>query len=120
MLIGIGFIGLIALAAFVGKLPYLVVGAYLVLSAVAFTMYAVDKSKARNNQWRISESTLHLLSLIGGWPGALVAQQVFRHKRKKEAFRTVFWMTVIVNCAALVWLFLPSGTSAPGAILGSS
>ena len=41
--------------------------------------------------------TLHGLSLIGGWPGALIAQQVLRHKSRKEEFRFVFWLTVVIN-----------------------
>jgi len=79
---------------------------YLGASALAFLAYAGDKSAARNNARRTPERSLHLLGLIGGWPGALVAQQVLRHKSKKEAFRTVFLATVIVNCGALVYLLM--------------
>ena len=75
-------------------------------------MYAVDKSAARKGAWRTQESTLHLLSLAGGWPGALVAQQKLRHKSRKQSFRFVFWVTVLLNCGAFVWLFTPTGASA--------
>jgi len=51
---------------------------------------AFSKSAARKGAWRTQESTLHLLSLVGGWPGALVAQQKLRHKSKKQSFRFVF------------------------------
>jgi uncharacterized membrane protein YsdA (DUF1294 family) len=51
---------------------------------------------------------LHVVALFGGWPGALIAQGVFRHKSTKEEFQTVFWTTVVLNCAALLWL-LESG-----------
>ena len=77
---------------------------YIAGSVITFLAYARDKSAARNNRWRTPESTLHLLSLIGGWPGALVAQRVLRHKSSKQPFRTVFWGTVLLNGAALIWV----------------
>ena len=77
---------------------------YLATSGVTFIAYWRDKSAARNDQWRIKEKTLHLLALAGGWPGALVARQVFRHKTRKPAFRLLFWLTVLVNWGALGWL----------------
>ena len=60
---------------------------YLAASAASIVVYAVDKSAARHGRWRASESTLHLLAIIGGWPGALVAQQVFHHKSRKPSFQ---------------------------------
>lgn len=55
----------------------------------------------------------HLLALIGGWPGALLAQRLYHHKTKKPSFRFVFWLTVLGNCAALLWLVLQPAAS-PG------
>ena len=83
--------------------------AYLVVSALTFVAYALDKSAARRGSWRTAESTLHMLALIGGWPGALVAQQVLRHKSSKAEFRAVFWITVVLNIAGLVLLASPYG-----------
>ena len=103
------FLALIALLVFTGKLPGFVFGLYLGLSAVAFVAYAIDKSAARNHRWRTQESTLHLLGLMGGWPGALVARQVLHHKSKKESFREAFRLTVVVNCSALFLLLSPWG-----------
>lgn len=74
---------------------------YAIASVAAFVAYAVDKRAARSGAWRTPESTLHLLALLGGWPGALLAQTVLRHKTQKSSFRAVFWVTVIMNCAAL-------------------
>ena len=54
-----------------------------------------------NKQWRTPESTLHLLELLGGWPGGLVAQQVFRHKTRKFSYQLTFWC--IVGLHGLVW-----------------
>ncbi|GAC21089.1 DUF1294 domain-containing protein [Paraglaciecola arctica] len=77
-------------------------------SAIAFFVYAFDKAKAQRGVWRIQESTLHLFALLGGWPRAAVAQQLLRHKSKKREFRTVFWGTVIIIIAGLLWLYLES------------
>jgi uncharacterized membrane protein YsdA (DUF1294 family) len=80
-------------------------------SLLTFIMYAWDKSAAKSGEWRTQESTLHLMSLAGGWPGALIAQQKLRHKTKKQSFRLVFWVTVLLNCGAFVWLFTPNGAA---------
>ncbi len=85
------------------ELPVTLLAAYGLLSGVAFLMYGADKSAAEQGRWRTSESTLHMIAVIGGWPGALVARSVFRHKTTKQPFRTVFWFTVIANCVALAW-----------------
>jgi len=82
-------------------------------------VYALDKSAAKKGAWRTQESTLHLLSLAGGWPGALIAQQKLRHKSKKQSFRFVFWVTVIMNCSAFFWLFTPTGAATLGLFFSS-
>jgi uncharacterized membrane protein YsdA (DUF1294 family) len=78
---------------------------YLAASAASIVVYAVDKSAARDGRWRARESTLHLLAVIGGWPGALVAQRLFRHKSRKPSFQAAFLLTVVLNCALLVWFW---------------
>lgn len=103
-----------------GKLPIAILGLYLVASAVAFVAYAFDKSAARNDQRRTPENTLHLFALVGGWPGALVAQRMLRHKSKKQSFQIKFWATVVLNCGALGWLFSSSGAGALRSILGAA
>ena len=82
---------------------------YLVVSVLTFGLYAKDKSAAQTGNWRISESTLHLFSLAGGWPGAALAQSQLRHKSKKMPFRAVYWLTVMLNCGLLGWLLTPKG-----------
>ena len=79
----------------------LMVGFYAIASFITFIVYAIDKSAAKKGAWRIKESRLHCLSLIGGWPGALLAQQKLRHKSYKQPFRVVFWLTVILNVSTL-------------------
>lgn len=74
---------------------------YGFLSLITFCFYGVDKSAAKRGKQRVRESTLHLLSLFGGWFGALLGQKVFRHKTKKLRFLLVFWLTVVVNIAVM-------------------
>ena len=103
------FLSAVAAAVFVTSLPPVILPAYLATSVATFIAYALDKSAARKGRWRTSEGTLHLLSLLGGWPGALVAQSALRHKSRKQPFRAIFWLTVVVNCAVLTWLSTPGG-----------
>lgn len=86
------------------KLPWKFVVAWIAINVLTYVVYAADKSSAKRGRWRIPEARLHLLALVGGWPAAAVAQQRLRHKSSKGEFRAVFWVTVIVNCAAMIWL----------------
>ena len=93
--------------------PALLLLGYAVLSGVALVMYRADKAAARRGGWRTPEANLHVVALLGGWPGALVARPLFRHKTSKQPFRSVFWCTVVANCAALVW-FVYAAPGMPG------
>ena len=87
-----------------GLLPIAIAAVYLAASVAAVVAYGVDKSAAQSGEWRTRERTLHGLAVIGGWPGALIAQNIFHHKSRKPSFQFAFWTTVAVNCAALaVW-----------------
>jgi uncharacterized membrane protein YsdA (DUF1294 family) len=86
------------------QLPPLVGAAYLAMSLVCFCSYALDKSAARKGERRTPESTLLMLGLLGGWPGAVLAQQWLRHKTVKQPFRQMFWFTVVANLAFFLWL----------------
>ncbi len=105
------FITAVCISVFAEKIPPVILGFYLVVSLLTFIIYARDKSAAQKGAWRTPENTLHLLSLIGGWPGALIAQQKLRHKSRKQPFRFIFWITLLVNCGALIWLFTPTGAA---------
>ncbi|WP_347978800.1 DUF1294 domain-containing protein [Microbacterium sp. ProA8] len=97
LVFAIGF----AVAYLVLGLAWWVPVLYGAASLVTFAAYGIDKSAARRGATRISEQTLLLLGLVGGWPGALVAQQLFRHKTRKRSFRRAFWGTVGVNVLVL-------------------
>lgn len=109
------FLGGLALAAVIlgsllGFVPAVIPIGYVGLSFLSYFMYFWDKAAAGRNGQRTPESSLHLVDCLGGWPGALIAQQQFRHKTVKASFQAVFWLTVVVNIAAVAWL-IRSGIS---------
>ena len=79
-----------------GLSPWLV-GGLVGVNALTALVYALDKSAARRGRRRMSERTLLLLGLLGGWPAALVAQQLLRHKTSKRSFQLAFWATVAID-----------------------
>jgi uncharacterized membrane protein YsdA (DUF1294 family) len=86
-----------------------IVGANL----LAFGLFAVDKRAAIRGDQRIPENTLLLVSLLGGSPCAFAAQQLFRHKTRKQPFLTRFWMVVSFQVVvAISWVVL--GLPLPG------
>lgn len=110
------FAALIAIVL-TGKLPKPLLWLYAIASLLAFVAYWTDKHAARAGRWRTPESTLHLLALIGGWPGALMAQWHLRHKSAKLSFLIVFWATVLLNCSALGLFLTPTGARALRSVL---
>lgn len=84
-----------------------VAAAYLLASLAAFVVYAHDKWAARHGQQRTSEARLHWLGLACGWPGALLAQQLLRHKSSKRTFASKYWSTVALNVAGFVAVHSP-------------
>lgn len=80
----------------------------LLANILTLVIYGVDKMAARKAWRRVPESTLLIFGFVGGWPGAIVGQQVFRHKTQKQPFKTYFIISVILNIAVLVavyWLY---------------
>lgn len=122
------FLGALVCGWGLGRVPLPVAVGYSAMSAVAFLLYRRDKRAARAGDRRTRERTLHLASLLGGWPGSLVAQGRFRHKTRKVTFQLVFWATVALNCAALAWALGArhaiqstwTGSSSPGSITEGS
>lgn len=97
---------------FLGHYPWKLLAGWTVVNAITFLLYAMDKNAAEKGRWRTPEARLHLLALAGVWPAAAFAQQKFRHKTTKESFRAAFWMTVVVNAAAMLWLASRYGVGA--------
>lgn len=111
-----GFFVLYVVVGMIWQPPLVLAAIYVGASVITFLAYAKDKRAAQRNAWRTSETMLHLLAFAGGWPGALVAQQVLRHKSTKREFRVGFWTTVILNVAGFVLFCSPVGQSLWAAI----
>ena len=101
--IALVFLLILASASYLAYTPKFILWIYLGASFITFLIYAKDKSAAKRGKWRTPEQTLHVYSLLCGWPGALIAQQWLRHKSQKRSFRIVFWITIILNVGILVW-----------------
>lgn len=102
----LGWAVLIAWGSWAGRLPAMALLIALALNLLTFFVYWRDKHAAQTSQWRTSENTLHLFSLLGGWSGAWFAQQVLRHKSGKASFRAEYWMTVALHCIVLMGFLL--------------
>ena len=76
---------------------------YLTTSAIAFLTLGLDKRRARRGEWRVPESTLHALELLGGWPGSFFGQRVHRHKTRKASYQVVFWLIAALHVAGWTW-----------------
>lgn len=79
----------------------LLIASMVLLSLLSYAVYAVDKRAAQQGRRRVPERTLHLLALLGGWPGALLAQRRLRHKTAKPSFLIVFWLTTLGHVVAV-------------------
>ena len=77
----------------------------LLINVVTFGFYGADKFQARRGGWRIRESTLHILALLGGTPGALAGQLVFRHKTRDRRFRAIFIVIVVLQIILVATIY---------------
>lgn len=73
------------------------------VNLLAFVLYGVDKLKARQGRWRISEATLLLLAAIGGALGAWVGMQLWRHKTQHPRFRYGVSLLLLAWLVLLTW-----------------
>jgi uncharacterized membrane protein YsdA (DUF1294 family) len=105
-----GFLAVFATLEAHWNVPDWVIALYAVTSLSAYIGYYMDKRAAQARQWRVREGTLLALGLLGGWPGAMLAQQVLHHKTRKVEFRRAFWGTVALNIAALIAFTSPTWT----------
>ena len=115
----VSFLVALAAVAAAGRLETSWLALYYGASIITYGVYARDKTAAQNADRRTPESTLHLLSLVGGWPGALIAQVLLRHKTRKPSFLIGYWFTVIVNCISL-GVIVGKGVSPVKVLLGSA
>ncbi len=103
----VAFAGLYLVALLLWRVPVWVSVLYAGTSLLAAALYAADKRAAVEERWRVPEQSLILVGLVGGWPGAVIAQQMLRHKTRKTAFRVEFWASVGLNVIGFIVLTSP-------------
>lgn len=114
---GLFFIILVIFTLTYNKSLLIPVG-YVMFSLVTFFAYGRDKSQAMRNGQRVPERSLHILGLLGGWPGGLIGQYHYRHKIKKPSYQVMYWVFVMFNVGVLIWFY--STTSYPNTVIGVS
>lgn len=97
----------LALLTFTGYLNSMLLLVISIMNAITYWMYAQDKEAAQLGNRRVPENTLHLLSFLGGWPAAWLAQQRLRHKTQKQPFRKIYFCTIVFNILLILWLISP-------------
>lgn len=85
--------------------PHSLVVWFLGVNLLTLGLYGLDKIAARRGWRRVSEMTLLLFGVVGGWPGAMIGQQLFRHKTQKQPFKSYFVLSVVLNIVMLVVLY---------------
>ncbi len=85
--------------------PLWILCIYAIVSLLTFFTFGYDKHQAKLGKRRIPERTLHLLELLGGWPGSALGQAFFRHKRRKFSYMIVFAGIVLLHLAGWVEFF---------------
>jgi len=88
----------------------IILGAVVVIcNIVSFALYAIDKRRAANKQWRISEFTLILSGFLMGGIGALLGMRILRHKTQHLQFKLLVPLAVVLNLAIIVLVLHFSG-----------
>lgn len=106
----IAYIVMIALLVLTGLLNGMVLLLISIINVITYWMYAQDKEAAQQGNRRVPENTLHVLSFLGGWPAAWLAQQKLRHKTQKQPFRKIYFCTIVFNLLLIGWLCSPFNT----------
>ncbi len=96
------FIALCVAVSYWWETPSWFFAIYVAASVLSYVAYAADKHAAQKGSWRTEERTLLILGLLGGWPGAIIAQEHLRHKTRKIRFQLAFWITVTLNVVTFV------------------
>lgn len=76
------------------------------VSVITFIVFGIDKLKAKKSWWRIPESTLMVLAVIGGSIGALLGMYVFHHKTLHKKFTIGIPVILILQIAAVAFIFI--------------
>ena len=106
LMVAVFFLLILLVCTAMSWLPFSLTLFYFIVSGFTFLMYGLDKWLALKERQRISENKLHLFGLIGGWPGAYIGQQIFRHKISKPKFIYKFLLMLLMNVGALAALLI--------------
>ena len=106
-ILSIVYILALGLLAMLGKLSGMVLLFISLINILTYWFYAQDKEAAQNGNRRVPENTLHILSFLGGWPAAWLAQQRLRHKTQKQPFRKIYFCSICLNILLILWLISP-------------
>lgn len=106
-ILSVAYIVVLAGLVLAGKLQGMILLFISIINVMTYWMYAQDKEAAQQNNRRVPENTLHLLSFLGGWPAAWLAQQRLRHKTQKQPFRQIYFCTIGFNILLILWLISP-------------
>jgi uncharacterized membrane protein YsdA (DUF1294 family)/cold shock CspA family protein len=103
----VGYILALAVFTLLGLLSGMVLLFISIINALTYWLYAQDKEAALLGNRRVPEQTLHVLSFLGGWPTAWLAQEKMRHKTQKQPFRKIYFCTIALNILLILWLISP-------------
>lgn len=78
---------------------------FVLINVLTMAIYGADKMAARKGMRRVPEATLLAFGVTGGWPGAILGQQLFRHKTQKQPFKTYFMLSVLLSIAAMAAVY---------------
>lgn len=105
----IWFITMFVASLYLLHYPTFMISYLLLISGTAYSLYALDKVVSNHSRWQIPESLFHLTSILGGWPGAVLAQSLLRHKPISPSFNACFWLSVLLSLTLYVWSLTPKG-----------
>ncbi|WP_297573254.1 DUF1294 domain-containing protein [uncultured Deefgea sp.] len=106
--LAMGLLPITLLLVLLSPLRWVLLSLFVVMSAISFALYALDKAQATRGGWRVPEAVLHFVATLGGWPGAWFAQQFCRHKTQKGFFRIIFVVSMLVSVLGLGELMISS------------
>ncbi|PIR78093.1 MAG: DUF1294 domain-containing protein [Candidatus Magasanikbacteria bacterium CG10_big_fil_rev_8_21_14_0_10_36_16] len=86
------------------KINLVLIGYFILINLITLITFGIDKGKAINNNRRIRERTLWIMSLLGGSLGALLGMKMFRHKTKKLSFQAMMAVILVVQILLAYWL----------------
>jgi uncharacterized membrane protein YsdA (DUF1294 family) len=78
---------------------------FVLINVLTMAIYGADKMAARKGMRRVPEATLLAFGVTGGWPGAILGQQLFRHKTQKQPFKTYFMFSIVLSIAAMAAVY---------------